>query len=235
MKPSAIASPLGLIASCLMLTGCAHRNVAPDTHADHVGETAHGHSTGQHQHAMPQGHPTGHAADEGPGKLVRFDFGRADDPDWLIKACDLHGHLGPWVTLGALVGEDAKHRLHANGFDLQVVYNLPADRRTPPQTCLVDGLQSSTGATLGKGNIAVAWRTDVTALAPDDIVIFVVRRAHAGQPAQGFAYRANAALLHKLRTINVAKLADESRAVAKAGVVAWFDVTPLTAAQLARL
>lgn len=229
MKPSSIAPTLcTLIASCLMLTGCAHHHTAPDAHAEH-------HHAPEHGHALPHGHPTGHAADEGPGKLVRFDFGREDDPDWLIKACDLHGHLGPWVTLGALVGEDAKQRLRANGFDLQVVYNMPADRRTPPQTCLVDGLQSSTGATLGKGNIAVAWRTDLTALSSEDVVIFVARRAHDDEPAQGFAYRANAALLHKLHTIDVAQLAAESRAVAKAGVAAWFDVTPLTTEQLAKL
>ncbi|MFH0855251.1 MAG: formylmethanofuran dehydrogenase subunit E family protein [Candidatus Omnitrophota bacterium] len=69
----------------------------------------------------------------------------------LKEAVKFHGHLGPYLVLGMLAGNLALRKAGANKhFGLKVlVYG--ADKR--PKSCLIDGLQLSTGATYGKGNI----------------------------------------------------------------------------------
>ncbi len=67
------------------------------------------------------------------------------------EAVRFHGHLGPYLVLGILAGELAIKRLrHKKYFGLKVkVYGATQK----PKSCLIDGLQLSTGATYGKGNI----------------------------------------------------------------------------------
>jgi formylmethanofuran dehydrogenase subunit E len=63
-----------------------------------------------------------------------------------------HGHLGPNVLLGVRMGEHACGVLGIpQHFGLSVVAACPEG---PPHTCLIDGLQLSTGATMGKENIS---------------------------------------------------------------------------------
>ena len=62
-----------------------------------------------------------------------------------------HGHLGPYLILGLLAGEYALNKLKCKryfGLDVKV---WGANKK--PKSCLIDGLQLSTGATYGKGNI----------------------------------------------------------------------------------
>jgi len=69
----------------------------------------------------------------------------------LADAVRFHGHLGPYLVLGILAGETALRRLKCKryfGLDVKV---RGAERK--PKSCLIDGLQLSTGATYGKGNI----------------------------------------------------------------------------------
>ncbi|MDP3731679.1 MAG: formylmethanofuran dehydrogenase subunit E family protein [Candidatus Omnitrophota bacterium] len=69
----------------------------------------------------------------------------------LNEAVKFHGHLGPYLVLGILAGELAIKRLRCKKyFDLKVKV-WGANRK--PKSCLIDGLQLSTGATYGKGNI----------------------------------------------------------------------------------
>ena len=69
----------------------------------------------------------------------------------LKEAVRFHGHLGPYLVLGLRAGETALKKLKCKKyFDLDVkVYG--ANKK--PESCLIDGLQLSTGATYGKGNI----------------------------------------------------------------------------------
>lgn len=69
----------------------------------------------------------------------------------LKKAVEFHGHIGPYLVLGLLMGDLAIKELGCGRhFGLEVrVYG--ADKK--PKSCLIDGLQLSTGATYGKGNI----------------------------------------------------------------------------------
>jgi len=74
------------------------------------------------------------------------------DPDWLAAAVQFHGHLGPWATAGLRLGMAARKAAGAEGyFDLEVECHGPLAR--PPRSCFLDGLQVSTGATLGKRNL----------------------------------------------------------------------------------
>ncbi len=69
----------------------------------------------------------------------------------LKKAIDFHGHLGPYLVLGMLAGEYALKNLKCQrhfGLEVRV---WGADKK--PKSCFIDGLQLSTGATYGKGNI----------------------------------------------------------------------------------
>ena len=62
-----------------------------------------------------------------------------------------HGHLGVYVTLGLRMGEIARRRLgHYKGLTASV-----RSRPEPPMLCVVDGIQFSSGCTMGKGNIRV--------------------------------------------------------------------------------
>jgi len=63
-----------------------------------------------------------------------------------------HGHLGPYVVIGYMMGKLANECLGSDPFSKSVVV---CTGLTPPMSCLIDGIQISSGCTLGKGNIAV--------------------------------------------------------------------------------
>jgi formylmethanofuran dehydrogenase subunit E len=72
-------------------------------------------------------------------------------PIKLADAVRFHGHLGPFLVLGLKMGEVALKKLKFKKyFGLEVIVRGAGKK---PKSCLVDGLQLSTGATLGKGNI----------------------------------------------------------------------------------
>jgi formylmethanofuran dehydrogenase subunit E len=76
----------------------------------------------------------------------------AKDPAWLKYAAQFHGHLGPWAAAGLRAGMTARSAAGAKGyFDVQVTVEGPFTK--PPRSCFLDGLQVSTGATLGKRNL----------------------------------------------------------------------------------
>ena len=62
-----------------------------------------------------------------------------------------HGHLGVYVTLGLRMGAIGKRRFgHYKG--LKAIVRSVSQ---PPMLCVVDGVQFSSGCTMGKGNISV--------------------------------------------------------------------------------
>jgi formylmethanofuran dehydrogenase subunit E len=69
----------------------------------------------------------------------------------LNEAISFHGHLGPYLVLGLLAGEFALKKLKAKKYFEVNVIVWGANKK--PKSCLIDGLQLSTGATYGKGNI----------------------------------------------------------------------------------
>ncbi|MFO7956288.1 MAG: CooT family nickel-binding protein [Candidatus Brocadiia bacterium] len=88
----------------------------------------------------------------------RLVLERTDTLESLVdRATAFHGHLGPYLVFGVRMGLLARERLGFEGhFDLNVVAFTGTET---PVSCVIDGLQVSTGATLGKGNIAVEEMT----------------------------------------------------------------------------
>ena len=69
----------------------------------------------------------------------------------LKRAVDFHGHLGPYLVLGLKMGDLAVERLKCQRhFGVKAVVYGALNR---PKSCLIDGIQLSSGCTYGKGNI----------------------------------------------------------------------------------
>ncbi|MBT3182522.1 MAG: hypothetical protein HN337_08465 [Deltaproteobacteria bacterium] len=71
----------------------------------------------------------------------------------VVLTNELHRHLGIYSILGAKMGIRARELLGAGLDDLHVKSLIGSQ---PPMSCLNDGLQVSTGASLGRGTIEVA-------------------------------------------------------------------------------
>ena len=69
------------------------------------------------------------------------------------KAVDFHGHEGPYLVAGLRMGVYILQALSSRGYsDLKLIVESPP---FTPYTCVLDGLQVSTGCTFGKGNIVL--------------------------------------------------------------------------------
>ena len=71
--------------------------------------------------------------------------------DMIERGKEFHGHLGPFLVLGIRMGLSALKHLDSTGYS-----GIQSEVRSgsiPPISCLADGVQISTGCTLGKGNI----------------------------------------------------------------------------------
>ncbi|MGC9308102.1 MAG: formylmethanofuran dehydrogenase subunit E family protein [Thermoplasmatota archaeon] len=72
--------------------------------------------------------------------------------DTLRRIERFHGHLGPYVVIGYRMGLLSNQILGDNPFAKSAVTWTGT---TPPVSCIIDGIQLSSGCTLGKGNITV--------------------------------------------------------------------------------
>jgi formylmethanofuran dehydrogenase subunit E len=93
--------------------------------------------------------------------LVEEPKRRVLDEELERRAVEFHGHGGPFMTVGLRMGLYALERLDCRGwFDLSCRVAL---RWRPPDSCVIDGIQSSTGCTMGKHNIEVVEGEGVSA------------------------------------------------------------------------
>jgi len=76
-------------------------------------------------------------------------------PDGLERATSFHGHRGSFLIVGLRMGALILKEL---GTDGQWPLKIRCFAARPPVSCFVDGLQLSTGCTLGKGNISTEDR-----------------------------------------------------------------------------
>lgn len=76
---------------------------------------------------------------------------RYGEEEWrlAVVTSELHGHLGIYAIIGAKMGLFAKEYLGAGHDQLSIISRAGS---TPPLSCLNDGLQASTGATVGHGS-----------------------------------------------------------------------------------
>ena len=70
----------------------------------------------------------------------------------LKKIEQFHGHLGPYAVIGYRMGLMANKKLGKDPFSKKAVVFTGT---TPPLSCIVDGIQMSSGCTTGKGNLIV--------------------------------------------------------------------------------
>jgi pyrimidine-specific ribonucleoside hydrolase len=77
------------------------------------------------------------------------------EEEWesVILTSEFHTHLGIYSIIGAKMGLRAREHFGV-GLDELSIISLAG--RKPPVSCLNDGLQASTGATLGHGTISLA-------------------------------------------------------------------------------
>lgn len=79
-----------------------------------------------------------------------------DLPEELVALQRFHGHLGVYVTLGLRMGAIGKRRFGQYKGLTATVRSQPE----PPMRCVLDGIQFSSGCTMGKGNIVLEPGTD---------------------------------------------------------------------------
>jgi len=70
----------------------------------------------------------------------------------LREAVRFHGHLGPFLALGLKAGLYAVEVLGRDPFKMKAVVGTEP---RPPRSCFVDGVQITTGCTMGKRNITL--------------------------------------------------------------------------------
>ena len=70
----------------------------------------------------------------------------------LKKIEKFHGHIGPYVVIGYKMGEIANQLFGGDPFSKNAIVWTGTK---PPLSCIIDGIQMSSGCTLGKGNITV--------------------------------------------------------------------------------
>ena len=75
------------------------------------------------------------------------------------NAVRLHGHLGPFLVIGVRMGDIAEKHLD---LDSKNTCKLQASIRTPlltPFSCVIDGIQASTGCTVGNQKLRIEKST----------------------------------------------------------------------------
>ena len=82
---------------------------------------------------------------------------RNGEREWklVVLTNEIHGHLGIYSSIGAKMGLRAREGFEAQGITGHISV-LSFAGSEPPVSCLNDGLQVSTGASIGHGLIAVS-------------------------------------------------------------------------------
>lgn len=70
----------------------------------------------------------------------------------LRKIKEFHGHLGPYAAIGYRMGAAANRVMGEDALKKKAI--VFCGTKTP-LSCMIDGVQLSSGCTMGKGNIAV--------------------------------------------------------------------------------
>ena len=74
-------------------------------------------------------------------------------PPELEHAGLFHTHVGPYLVVGLRMGRAVTDRLGSEPFSYRIIARTG---RTPPYSCLVDGVQLATPCTTGNGCLEVA-------------------------------------------------------------------------------
>jgi formylmethanofuran dehydrogenase subunit E len=159
-------------------------------------------------------------------------IGHVVSASMLRQAARFHGHLGPWLVLGMQAGAYARRKLATSPFELSARVFCPP--RTP-YTCFVDGVQFSSGCTMGKGNIshhrADGCRVEFTRTGAGNGVHHKDTKAQRG-PGAGLRLALRPEVwdeLHKRSGSGMADAAKLGREFARRRLSDLFTVRPTTA------
>ncbi|MEF8848222.1 MAG: formylmethanofuran dehydrogenase subunit E family protein [Candidatus Thermoplasmatota archaeon] len=83
----------------------------------------------------------------------------------LKKIEAFHGHIGPYAVIGYRMGKIACRKLTDDPFSKKVKIMTGTK---PPISCIIDGIQVSSGCTLGKGNIKIQDKKQPIAIFKDN-------------------------------------------------------------------
>ncbi len=86
-------------------------------------------------------------------KIHTIDFDNISSEELSKRLSEFHGHLGPYLVLGAKMGLYAKKELSSSPFEISAEITMPLK---PPLSCTIDGIQFTSGATTGKANLKVS-------------------------------------------------------------------------------
>lgn len=92
-------------------------------------------------------------------------------PPELEQAGLFHTHVGPYLVIGLRMGRAVTDRLGSEPFSYRITARTG---RTPPYSCLVDGLQLATPCTTGNGGLEVAEERTMSIEARDKNGRFLV-------------------------------------------------------------
>lgn len=173
----------------------------------------------------------GNSADHAKLKHYHPDPG---DPPWMIEAAEFHGHIGPWVVVGAMIGHDALVQLGSPGqWDIEVICWMPLAKQRAPFSCILDGLQSASGATMGKQNIRMAF--DPAIVEGEQPVVFVFERDNNRAATRGYRYDVADALAAILTRSKPETIESISREIAGHSAKTLFRIRTLSTCDLERL
>lgn len=90
-------------------------------------------------------------------EIITDCISRYGETEWraVLLTNEIHGHLGIYSTLGAKMGIFAREILRDKGVEGEISVVSFAGS-VPPVSCLNDGLQVSTGASMGHGLFSVS-------------------------------------------------------------------------------
>lgn len=99
-----------------------------------------------------------------------------------------HAHTGPFLVLGYRIGRYVRDHFCDDPFLLRARVYCPA---RSPERCMVDGIQMSSGCTLGKDNIVVIDDPDVRAEFEAGEGLLIIRPRPFSRPVRDEHYREN--------------------------------------------
>ncbi|KQC03383.1 MAG: hypothetical protein APR53_05475 [Methanoculleus sp. SDB] len=99
-----------------------------------------------------------------------------------------HAHIGPFLVLGYRIGRYVRDHFCDDPFSISARVCCPA---RSPERCMVDGIQVSSGCTLGKENIVVIDDPDVRAEFEAGGRLIVIRPRPFPRPVRDAHYREN--------------------------------------------
>ncbi len=111
-------------------------------------------------------------------RVARLEETEYSVPD-LIK---FHGHLGPFIVLGYRMGRFARKKFD-NSPNMKAVVHCPD---SPPESCLVDGIQLGSGCSYGRGKISLIPSKDIFCTFIDEYQTLTLQTLSFTLPPAGF-------------------------------------------------